>query len=442
MYRSVSRRAVTLVAGVSLGLVAVGVAASPASAHYAQISGTAVCKTSTGKFEITWKVTNDYPSPARLDGISAAPDGTSVSLPSRIDAAPHRGHTSVTGVQTVPGDSKFGAIRIDKVRWEDGHVQRDVSGGVRLDGNCRKTQPPVPPKPVPPKPEPPKPQPSPPNACVPLNKAAFTHKFDGAAGTASVTLTGKKLCGGKKQPFSLISYTQPPAPGGAEKKFDSATGTVSNQERTTSLKVKLPPCGVSVYLVWGDRIVDELTAQNQYGDRILGSPGKPGSQSEGPLGRYAGPRDACTDKPEVSFSDSCEGVGITLINRGAIPAQFFGESKVGDGPYKPFDKPVTVAPGAEEKMSIKGSPGLTVRVTAGSTVNAEHRWSAPANCTPPASTPPSPPPPGGGSGTPSLPVTGVSLGLMIAGALAATGAGVALVMLSRKRRRTVSALAE
>jgi LPXTG-motif cell wall-anchored protein len=409
--------------------------ASPASAHRSQITGEAACKRSTGNFEVTWTVTNDFRQALRLDGVTALPQGTNANLPTRVEGARRRGESSATGVQVVPGSAKFAAVRVDRITWDDGYTQNNTAGAVQLSGDCGKDQPPAP---VPPKPEPPKPEP--PSSCVPVKDASFTHEFDGKSGTASVTLKDSKLCKDEKQPFALISYGQPATPGGPAKKFDSSTGTVTRKHDKITLKVKQPPCGSQVYLVWGDEIIAEITAQQNYGSRVLGGTAKPGSQSTGPLGAFTAAASSCGDKPAVAFKDSCTEVEITLSNNGTIPAEFFGESKVGDGTYKPFDKPVTVAPDKQEKMVIKAERGLTVRVTSGSTVNVEHRWVKPADCaTPPAPTPPPAPP---GSGSPSLPVTGASVTMLVIAALALGGLGAGLVVFSRRRRNATTALSE
>ncbi len=171
------------------------------------------------------------------------------------------------------------------------------------------------------------------------------------------------------------------------------------------------------------------------GDRVLGSDGKPGSQSEGKLGTWAGGEGDC-DKPLVAFEDTCEGVDIKLENKGAVPAEFTGASKVGDGPFKSFEEPVTVAPGKTAAMFIKGVEGLVVRVTSGE-VTAEHAWAAPATCSPATPSPePTPPPGGGGSGPdePTLPTTGASITILAVGALALVGAGAGMLALARRRR--------
>lgn len=430
------QRAITLVAGLSLGIGAVLVAAAPASAHYSRINGAPICKPS-GEAEITWTVTNDYRSPLRLEGVSASPAGSHLNLPDRVEAARRNGEASASGTQLVPAGTQNVTLHVDQIVWQDGWVQRDVSASVHLVHACGTgTQPPPdqPPAGHHPKPSP-SPSPLPPVKCVPLKRAHFSHVFDGPAGTATVKLVGKKLCDDAKQPFSLISYKQPATPGGPQVKFDSSTGTVSNATPSTSLTVKLPPCGAAVHLIWGDKILGQLTSTANYGDLVLGSKGKPGSQSAGPLGNYEAPATACTDKPAVAFADSCTGVEITLSNTGTIPAEFFGESKVGNGDYKPFDKPVTVAPGKTATMAIKAAAGLSVRVTSGSTVNAEHKFAAPANCTKPTA-PPAPP----ASGSPSLPVTGASVTILIVAALVLFGGGAALIVVTRRRRTTGSTL--
>jgi hypothetical protein len=407
-----------LAASAVIGLLSIGVLATPASAHDAKIRGTAVCETKTGQYIVSWKVFNDFPEDMRLEGVSGSP--TRVSMPGVVPASHGRDDTFVTGTQRVPGNAVGAAVRIERVRWDDGYEQDNVVGGVRLAGTCKSAQ--RPPQNPPPGSKP----------CVTPAKAKYTHVLDGAKGTAKVTMTGAKpLCKGAKQPFALISYTAPATPGVPEVKFDSATGTIDSKSSTTTLTVNLPPCATKVYLVWDATVIEKLTPTSVYGGRVLGSPGAPGNQSKGAPGVYTGGNGECGDKPSVTFEDSCKGVDITLVNGGSTPAEFFGEAKVGEGDYQPFDKPVTVAPGKSETMFIKGAKGLTVRVTSGATINSEHRWVPPASCTVPG-TGPKPPAEGGASG--GLPVTGVSITIMVISALLATGLGVGLVMLARRRR--------
>jgi hypothetical protein len=271
---------------------------------------------------------------------------------------------------------------------------------------------------------------------VPADKVAFTHVFNGAAGTATVKLDGgKPVCKGGDQDFALISYTASKVPGSPLKKFDADSGIISPKKSSVDLKVTLPPCYSRVYLIWGKDIIDPITDKGEkYGDAILGSIGKPGNGSEGPIGVFDGGAAECATKPSVTFENTCENVTITLINDGTLPATFVGASKVGDAPYTPFSKPATVDAGKRATLGVDAFDGLSVKVTSGG-VSLEHTWTAPEACTTPSPSdePPSPTPGAGGG----LPVTGAGLGGLIAASLAATAVGAVLVVLARRRRRAV-----
>jgi len=416
------RRGIAVVAGATLGLIAVGLFAAPASAHDAAISGKANCDTSTGQYIVRWTVTNDFRDNATRGRVNALPEGTSVDLDREIP-----GYSTIEGIQRVPGNATDAGLQIDMVRWDDGYEQRGgLEQRIRLPGNCSTPKPPNYLKP-----------PTNPD-CVAAEDAKFSHEFNGAAGTATVSLDGKKpLCKGGDQGFALISYTASKASGAQLKKFDSAVGTISPQKSSIDFKVDLPPCYLKVYLVWDRDIIDPITATEKYGDRILGSIGKPGSESKGKPGLFEGGTSECGSKPSVTFENTCKNVTITLVNDGTLPAQFNGFTKVDDGPYQSVPKPFTVDPGKKATFAVEPvTPGLSVKVTSGS-FTQEHTWAAPEACaTPSASEDEGEPSPNPGSGG-GLPVTGAGLGGLIAAALVVTGLGVAMVVMARRRRRLV-----
>jgi hypothetical protein len=407
-------------------LIAVGALASPASAHKATIEGRADCDTSSGQYIVRWTVSNDFGTTATRGRVNVLPEGSSVDLERYI---PPRG--SIEGVQRVPGNATSAGIELDRVIWErDDYVQDSgLRKQISLPGNCGAPPPPVEPPTKPPAPNP---------DCVAAENAEFSHTFNGAAGTATVKLDGDKpVCKGGDQDFALISYTASKVPGAQLKKFDADTDIITPRKSAIDLKVKLPPCYTKVYLVWGKKIIDPLTsAGEKYGDAILGSIGKPGNGSKGPIGLYDGGTAECATKPSVKFENTCTNVTITLINDGTLPATFVGASKVGDAPYTPFSKPATVDGGKRATLGVDAMAGLSVKVTSGS-FSQEHTWTGPEECTTPSpsddeETPT--PTPGAGGG---LPVTGAGLGGLIAAAFAATGLGTALVVLARRRRRAV-----
>lgn len=422
-FRGSLRRGLGLAAAATIGLFAVGVLATPASAHKATVRGSAQCETSSGQYIVTWTVYNDHRNTASRGRVSTYPEGADViNLPREIPA-----HGSIQAIQRVPGNATAASLVLDRVVWQrDGYEQGRTSGAVQLDGRCGATPPDQPKPPG---------QPKPPTDCVAAENAEFSHTFNGPGGAATVRLDGDKpLCKGGDQPFALISYTASKLPGAPLKKFDAATGVISPAKKSIDLKVDLPPCYLKVYLVAGTEIIEQITPSAQYGDRILGSVGKPGNGSKGPLGLFEGGTAECGTKPSVSFENTCENVKVTLINDGTLPAVFVGASKVGDAAYTPFAKPVTVDAGKRATLGVDGREGLSVKVTSG-TFSQEHSWTAPESCTTPSpSTEPPTPTPGAGGG---LPVTGTSLGTLIGAALLVTGAGVGLVVLARRRRRTV-----
>ena len=421
------RRGLVVLAGATLGLIAVGAIASPASAHTASIQGRAECDKASGQYVITWTLSNDYRETAYRGRVNALPEGSIVDLPQREI----RRYGSIQGVQRLPGSATFAGIEFDKVTWADGAEQRrDLRKMIRLAGTCAKPQP---------KPPAPPATTKPPADCVAADKVEFSHTFNGATGVATVSLDGTKpVCAGGDQGFALISYTASKTPNAPLKKFDSSAGVISPTRSKLDLKVKIPPCYTKVYLVWGTSIIDPINATGEkYGDTVLGSVGKPGSSSKGPVGVYEGGSAECTARPSVTFENTCDNVTVTLINDGIQPAVFVGASKIGDAAYKPFSDPVTVDPGKKATLGVNpATPGLSVKVTSG-TFSQEHSWTAPEACASPSPSEEEEPPaddPGAGGG---LPVTGAGLGGLIAAALVATACGTALVVLARRRRRAI-----
>ena len=124
--------------------------------------------------------------------------------------------------------------------------------------------------------------------CVTADRPPSPHlgvKEDGS--TAKVTLDeGIKLCEG--EPVTLVSYFAPkPQFSVPQYKFDSDTGTITNEQRSVELNVDVPKCNTQVDLFFGDKkdIIEEITENGQrYNDKKLGSENGLGGRSKGPAG--------------------------------------------------------------------------------------------------------------------------------------------------------------
>jgi LPXTG-motif cell wall-anchored protein len=469
----------------ALGAAAVGVAATlalatPASAHKVTITADHVCDTATGDWLVTWTLQNDYDTdatvqsvesdqPAAIDGVE---EGTVVPRRSnRVDGKKE-------GVQRVPGSTASVSLTIKAV-WLSDDYTREASGKETLSGgSCTPT-----PK------------------CVDAKDAKYKHTFD-KSGKATVELTGDlPLCEGQKQPFALVSYYTPSAKFATPQYLYDKDNeqAVTDKVRKIELSVDLPNCFTQLDLVWGSEVIDPLV-DDRYGNRKLGSKGAPGNRSSGPPGWFNGGSGTCAE-PAVEFVSACDGsVTVKLINdaSGKYDAPFVVrdadgvEQKVSVAPGKsakvvvkaaaaskidvlmdgkviksggwerpadcappaltikadckqvtltvanpqgnlPADVSVTygtesksgtVAAGASQTFTFPAGDAKTAKATfADLDLTLEAKVTKPATCVAP----------------PGLPVTGSSVGGIVAGAVGAVAVGAFLFLRFRRRRVTFTA---
>lgn len=273
-----------LFAAAAIGLFGAFLLASPASAHDAAVKGTAACQ-ADGSYTVTWTIGNDWKDAASISDVKAAP----VDLKSAVgDVA---ANSSTTATQAgVPASAKEATLAFTAT-WQDG-VKVHKSGTVKLPGSCT------------PKPD-----------CVSAAAASYQHTFDGAKGTATVSLAdGQKLCKDSSQDFSLASYTAQSAGDFAsslpQTLFDQDSGTIDATHTSITLNVKLPDCYLQVDLIWGGKseVLPGFTKGSPtYGSKVLGSKAAPGNLSKGVFGAYHGGTTACvatSASPSLSPSAS------------------------------------------------------------------------------------------------------------------------------------------
>ncbi|MGA8115245.1 MAG: hypothetical protein WCA46_16395 [Actinocatenispora sp.] len=277
-----ARRLLALLAAMVVGLFGALMMSSPASAHDALIKGEAACQ-SDGTYTVTWTITNDWTTPLSI----VQPSATPVALQGNVDAIGSKDSATATQVG-VPASADKATLAFKAV-WSQDNYNRQKSGEVSLDGSCQTTP-----------------------DCVSAADAHYSHTFDGPKGTATVSLAdGQKLCADSSQDFSLASYTAQSAEWSTsfpQKLFDQDSKTVDSEHTSVTLTVDVPNCFTQVDLVWGgkDQVLpgfDQGTPT--YGNKILGSKGAPGNQSEGPRGSWAGGNGPCTvSSPSESPSES------------------------------------------------------------------------------------------------------------------------------------------
>lgn len=131
--------------GAAAAIVAVGLStmfASPASAHATGATGSAVCVSVDGTYEITWKLTNDYNAIVKLADIKLELDKEAKSkvskttVPDEIEARPDGTplkEVSFTSLVAQPATK----VRLTyKARWADGYKANGSSDWVALTGPC------------------------------------------------------------------------------------------------------------------------------------------------------------------------------------------------------------------------------------------------------------------------------------------------------------------
>jgi hypothetical protein len=353
------RRAATVLAGSLLALTGVAFVAAPASAHDSKVRGSAVCDTATGTRVVTWTLTNDFPADATVSKLKSTPTG----LEKTTDGDPvipkaeddHDGVLVLT--QKVPGDATEATISFTSLWSVDGYTDGDNSARVGFSEPCAPVE-----------------------TCVDLAAAKFHHTFavTEEGSTAKVTLDdGIKLC--KEEPVTLVSYFAPkPQFSFPQYKFDSATGTISNEKRSVDLTVDVPKCNTQVDLFFGGEkdIISEITEKgDRYGDKKLGSQNGLGARSKGPQGWFNGGSKTC-QTPKVAALSQCDGtVAVNLSNDGLTdkyPIEF--TVKAGE-----FSKTVTVTKGKGETVIVPAGSG-SITVSAPGMKDEVYDWTPPADC--------------------------------------------------------------
>ncbi|MEU5941606.1 cell wall anchor protein [Micromonospora sp. NPDC047548] len=357
------RRLLALAGVMLLGMLAALVAASPAAAHHTRVSGAAECQPD-GTYEITWQVNNGswenrYAQITKLVARPQRPiDGIKVGSAISADTDGDGPKGVVTGVQRVPGTTTSATLSVSAIWFErngdrTGISSTDVGHAAGLKGTCKET-----------------PQ------CVGMAQATYKHTFDGAKGRATVELAGDlPLCQDQKQEFLLVSYFAP----GIKKSWpqyahDHDVAAIDAKHRKVELKVDVPKCYTQVDLVWGgksDLITPLVEKGKRYGDKKLGSKGKPGNRSAGPLGAYRGGAVSCA-QPKATFVPACDGSVAVHLSSGNYPVTF---RVTATG----VDRAVEVPAGKSVELPMPAGAGLIVVAERGKEV-ARYLWSRPSTC--------------------------------------------------------------
>ncbi|MET8253661.1 cell wall anchor protein [Micromonospora sp. NPDC005197] len=373
------RRPLAILGAALVGLTGVAAVATPASAHHNTITATASCDRQTGERVITWKVVNsEVNKGATLRKVTAEPntpvtvtmeDGKTVPLQGWVTPE----GSFVLATQRVPGNTTSAKLTVD-ARWykEGKKTEKNINDGsinLAADNAC-----------------------TPAPKCVELDKATYSHTFDGPKGTATVKLDGDlPLCGDGKQYFTLVSYFAP-RPQFATPQYVYGTPDsdfVSAKQTEITLNVEIPDCHTQVDLIWGgeDQVIDEIVdGGKRYDNKKLGSPGAPGNRSKGPQGWYNGGSKSCAT-PASTFASNCDGsVAVSLSNDGKISKYAVEFEVKGENG---FTKKVSVAPGkADTSIVVPAADAGKIEVLVDGKVieNGTYSWARPEDCPLPAVT--------------------------------------------------------
>ncbi|MET8365837.1 cell wall anchor protein [Micromonospora sp. NPDC005194] len=373
------RRPLAILGAALVGLTGVAAVATPASAHHTEISAKVGCDRQTGERLITWSVKNSQADKdATLQKVTTNPGTPVNALMQGAKEVPLQGYllprsATVEAVQRVPGNTTTASLEVH-AEWWVGDVKaaedtRAKSITLAADRSC-----------------------APAPKCVDVNKATFSHTFDGPKGTATVKLDGDlPLCGDGKQYFTLVSYFAP-RPQFATPQYVYGTPDsdfVSAKQSEITLNVEIPDCHTQVDLIWGDKdqVIDEIVdGGKRYDNKKLGSPGAPGNRSKGPQGWYNGGSKSCVT-PASTFASKCDGsVAVSLSNDGKISKYAVEFEVKGENG---FTKKVSVAPGkADSSIVVPAADAGKIEVLVDGKVieNGTYSWQRPEDCPLPAVT--------------------------------------------------------
>ncbi|MCG5471337.1 cell wall anchor protein [Micromonospora sp. LAH09] len=370
------QRPLAILGAALIGLTGAVAVAAPASAHHTTITATADCDRLSGERVITWKVENSERDKAvTLKKVTAEPS-TEVTVPVKgAKAAPLEGTVipkagTVTAVQRVPGNTAEAKLTVFG-KWKKNDQEATNNGSIKLaaDNSCTPT-----PK------------------CVDVDKAKYSHTFDGPKGTATVKLDGDlPLCGEGKQWFTLVSYFAP-RPQFATPQYVYGTpdsNWIGGTQTEIKLNVEIPDCHTQVDLIWGgkDEVIGELVdGGKRYDNKKLGSTGAPGNRSKGPQGWYNGGDKSCVT-PATTFASKCDGsVAVSLSNDGKISKYAVEFEVKGENG---FSKKVSVPAGkADNSIVVPAADAGKIEVLVDGKVieKGTYSWQRPEDCPLPAVT--------------------------------------------------------
>ena len=375
LLKSKLRRTTAVVAGAIIGLGGVAFFASPASAHHSNVSGKAVCDTTTGEWTVNWSVdTVDYPESVKKFGLNLV-EATPNALEPATDHAqqieqsakgdyPYTASATITGVQKVPGNARKATLTV-QATWDNTYTETTPQKGtVVFDGKCGPVR---------------TPKPSAQLASDCDGVTVTLANGEGATADARFTIKGSE---GYKKNFVV-------------------------QKGGDALPVTIPAKNAASIVV---------TARG----------------SDQPIleGKWEQPKDCQSPEevlPEGTYQATCDDLIFTIDNTKGT-----GTHTVVFTPNKGDAKTLTVKPGDKPApVKFTGQKGLIVAVSeqGKELAKVDYDKEKPKDCTtaPPAA-------PGGEGGGDSLPVTGAAAGGIAGGAALLLAIGGVLFFMARRRK--------
>ncbi|MFY1633349.1 cell wall anchor protein [Solwaraspora sp. WMMB335] len=397
--KSPLRRALAVAAGATIGLTGAVALATPASAHYTDPVGSAVCDTTTGEWVVTWSVSSNWHFDSthfRLKAVLHTPLRSPVAGIERTpirDGYPYPVDEPIVGEQRVPGNAERASLAV-MGSWNDGYAEDEFrTSKIRFLGECAiETPDPTPSPTVDPSPDPtpepsptvdptPEPTQSPEPEPIVSPAASFLSDCDGFVW---VTLSNGE------------DATEPVEMTVVADDF-SETHTIEPGASKDDVVVPGDAGPITVYV--GEEPIGEPYTWEEPENCV--EPGEP-----------EGGYESTCDELVIGFANPEDGEAFTVM---LTPNS--GEAQT-----------VTVEPGATEIISFPGEEGLEVHVLSEELeIDETIVWEMPEDCE------------GGEGGGGGLPVTGAAAGGIAAGALVLLAVGIGLFLMARRRRITFTA---
>ncbi|MEU3455025.1 cell wall anchor protein [Micromonospora sp. NPDC006766] len=406
------RRVAAVAAGALIGLAGVATVASPASAHYSNVTGSAVCDTTTGQWQVTWTVKSVMHMAAksfRLESVALTPKGTLISgiaATKEKNKYPHDVNTPLTGVQVVPGSATEATLTV-QMKWNDTYTEKPNQGKVTFKGKC-KENPKGSPSPEPETPSSPEPEtPSSPEPETPSSPEPETP----SSPEPETPSSPEPETPGNPEPNAPV--TAPTASFSSDCDGKVTVTLANGADATADVKLTVQAKGFNeTYTIKPDDSRNDIVVPAGAGKITVTE----GDKQLGEPYTWESPENCVLPgEPQAGYESTCDKLVFGFANPEDGKA-----FEVTLTPNKGEAQTRTVEPGQTVFVEFEAFEGLTVTPSAeGLDDTSPIAWEKPADCD------------GQGGG---LPVTGAAIGGIVGGAAVLLGAGAVLFVMARRRR--------